>query len=64
VPKMKTKKAVSKRFKLTKNGKVMRRHQLAGHFMCAKSSKRRRKLRRAAVMTGGSAKNIAKLLQS
>jgi large subunit ribosomal protein L35 len=59
---MKTKKAVAKRFKLTKNGKVIRRNQLTGHFMCAKSSKRRRKLRRA-VMTGGSAKNIAKLLQ-
>ncbi|MBC8368875.1 MAG: 50S ribosomal protein L35, partial [Planctomycetes bacterium] len=30
---MKTKKAVSKRFKLTKNGKVIRRNQLTGHFM-------------------------------
>jgi len=63
VPKMKTKKAVAKRFKLTKNGKVIRRNQLTGHFMCGKSSKRRRNLRRASVMTGGSAKNIAKLLQ-
>jgi large subunit ribosomal protein L35 len=60
---MKTKKAASKRFKQTKNGKVMRRNQLTGHFMCAKSSKRRRNLRRVSVMTGESAKNIARLLQ-
>jgi len=62
VPKQKTKKAVSKRFKLTKNGKVIRRHQMTGHFMCGKSPKRRRNLRRTAVVPGGIAKNLAKLM--
>ena len=62
MPKQKTKKAVSKRFRLTKNGKVLRRHQMTGHFMCAKTSKRRRKLRRTAVVPGGIGENLAKLL--
>lgn len=64
MPKQKTKKAVSKRFKLTKTGKVMRRHQMTGHFMCAKSPKRRRNLRRSAVVPGGIAKNLSKLMES
>ena len=64
MPKQKTKKAVSKRFKLTKNGKIIRRHQMTGHFMCAKSSKRRRALRRTAVVPGKIAENLAKLMQS
>ena len=64
MPKQKTKKAVSKRFKLTKNGKVIRRHQMTGHFMCAKTSKRRRALRRTAVVPGKIAENLAKLMQS
>ena len=63
MPKQKTKKAVSKRFRLTKNGKVLRRHQMTGHFMSAKSSKRRRKLRRTAVVPGGIGENLAKLLR-
>ncbi|MDA0666247.1 MAG: 50S ribosomal protein L35 [Planctomycetota bacterium] len=62
MPKQKTKKAVSKRFKLTKNGKVIRRHQMTGHFMCAKSPKRRRNLRRSAVVPSGIAKNLVKLM--
>lgn len=64
MPKQKSRKAVTKRFKLTKNGKVIRRHQMTGHFMCAKSSKRRRHLRRSAVVPGGIADNLAKLLHN
>ena len=64
MPKQKTKKAVSKRFKLTKTGKVMRRHQMTGHFMCAKTSKRRRALRRNAQVPGGIAVNLAQLMHS
>jgi large subunit ribosomal protein L35 len=63
VPKQKTKKAVSKRFKLTKTGKVKRRHQMTGHFMCAKTAKRRRNLRRTAIVPGKIAVNLAKLMK-
>lgn len=62
MPKQKTKKAVSKRMKLTKSGKVLRRHMGARHLLSAKSSKRRRQLRRSTVAEGQIAKNMAALL--
>jgi large subunit ribosomal protein L35 len=41
---IKTKKSVAKRFKITANGKVMRRHAGKRHLLQTKSSKRRRRL--------------------
>jgi len=46
MPKLKTRKALTKRFKITKNGKVMRGHAFAGHLNAKKSSKRLRRLRK------------------
>jgi len=46
MPKIKTNRAASKRFKRTKNGKFLCHKQGARHLMNSKSSKRRRKLRR------------------
>ena len=43
--KNKTRKAVSKRFKLTASGKVKRHRQGKRHLLSAKSPKRRRQLR-------------------
>jgi large subunit ribosomal protein L35 len=43
--KNKTRKAVSKRFKVTASGKVLRRQQGKRHLLSAKSPKRRRQLR-------------------
>jgi large subunit ribosomal protein L35 len=40
----KTRKAVSKRFKITGSGKVMRNHSGKRHLLSCKSPKRRRKL--------------------
>ena len=47
---IKTRKSVSKRFKITARGKVMRRHADKRHLLQTKSSKRRRGLGRAAVV--------------
>ncbi len=44
MPKKKIKKAVSKRFKVTKTGKVMFGHQNQGHLMRKKSAKQKRRL--------------------
>lgn len=45
MPKMKTRKAVAKRFKLTKKGKIKRSRAFRSHIRSKKSSKRKRFLR-------------------
>ncbi|OPX27624.1 MAG: 50S ribosomal protein L35 [Candidatus Cloacimonas sp. 4484_143] len=45
MPKLKTRRAVAKRFKVTGKGKLKRSHANAGHIMTKKSSKRKRNLR-------------------
>jgi len=47
VPKVKTKKAVKKRFKMTGTGKVMRSKQGRRHILTKKTSKRKRHLKKA-----------------
>ncbi len=46
---LKTRKAVAKRFKISANGKVLRRHAGKRHLLASKSPKRRRTLRSAVV---------------
>ena len=46
MPKLKTKKAISKRFRVTKNGKIMANRANRRHMMADKSPKKRRQLRR------------------
>jgi len=45
MPKLKTRKAVAKRFKRTKKGKIKRSRAFRGHIRTKKSSKRKRFLR-------------------
>lgn len=47
MPKLKTHSGAKKRFKLTKNGKVKRAHAFKSHILNKKSTKRKRKLRKA-----------------
>lgn len=56
MPKQKTHKASKKRFRVTKNGKVLRRRAGKSHLMSGKSGKRRRALKRKATMKGVDAK--------
>ena len=46
MPKLKTKKAISKRFRVTKNGKIMANRSNRRHMMADKTPKKRRQLRR------------------
>jgi large subunit ribosomal protein L35 len=62
VPKQKTKKAVAKRMKVTKTGKVLRHHMGTGHILSPKSAKRRRGLRQATTVAGKFAANMRALL--
>jgi len=56
MPKMKTKKAAAKRYKLTANGKVKYKKMNLRHILTKKTTKRKRGLRKsgyvAAVATG------------
>ena len=47
MPKIKTHSGASKRFKLTKNGKVKYHHAYKSHILNKKSTKRKRNLRKA-----------------
>ncbi len=47
MPKLKTHKGASKRFKKTGTGKVMRRHAFARHILTSKSRSRKRRLGQA-----------------
>lgn len=44
MPKQKTKKLITKRFRITKNKKVLRRQGFIGHLNVKKSAKRKRRL--------------------
>ncbi|RKX30597.1 MAG: 50S ribosomal protein L35 [Verrucomicrobia bacterium] len=52
MPKQKTKKTIAKRFKRTATGKILRYRAGHSHLLTGKSSKRRRRLRKAAVLRG------------
>lgn len=60
--KKKIKKAASKRFKITKTGKVLFSHQYQGHLMAKKSRKRVRRQKEPGQLTGAFAKRIHKIL--
>ena len=60
---MKTHKAVAKRFKVTKTGKVLKRKAGQDHFNSRESGKVMRNKRRDQKMSGTQTKTIKKLLQ-
>jgi large subunit ribosomal protein L35 len=62
MPKQKTKKAVVKRMKLTKSGKVKRNHAFTSHLLSRRSRKRKRHLRKAALVAGKFEANMRKCL--
>lgn len=62
MPKMKTRKAAAKRYSLTGTGKVRYKKQGLRHILTKKSSKRKRKLRSAAILSSSEIPRIKKLL--
>lgn len=60
--KKKIKKSVSKRFKVTKTGKVMFSHQYKSHLKMNKSKSRIRRQKEPGVLTGKFAKKIKQML--
>jgi large subunit ribosomal protein L35 len=62
VPKQKTNKAASKRFKVTASGKVLRRQAMKSHNLEKKSAKRRRKFRRDQPLDATDAREVKRML--
>jgi len=62
MPKLKTKRAAAKRFKVTGTGKIVRRKAYASHILTKKSAKRKRNLRKAALLDSANMKQVKRLL--
>ncbi len=62
MPKLKTKKAASKRFTTTGSGKLARRKAFASHIMTKKSRKRKRGLRRPTLIDRTDRKRVKRML--
>ena len=62
MPKMKTHRGAAKRFKKTGTGKIKRNKAYTSHILEKKSPKRKRNLRKSAIMAAGDSKRVAKLI--
>lgn len=62
MPKMKTRRAAAKRYSLTGNGKVKYKKQGLRHILTKKSTKRKRNLRHAGILSPSETKRVHKLL--
>ncbi len=63
MPKMKTKKTLAKRVKVTGTGKLKRGHAYTSHFAANKTHKQKVKLRKAGMVSKSDYKRIKELLQ-
>ena len=62
MPKMKNHRGTAKRVKITGTGKVKRHHAFASHILGKKTAKRKRNLRKSAIMHESLDKQMSKLL--
>ena len=62
MPKMKTRKSIVRRFRITKNGIVLRRQAFRRHLKASKSHKRLANLKRPKRVTGFYAKKLRKVM--
>jgi len=62
MPKMKTHRGAAKRFKKTGTGKFARSQSNKQHILTKKSAKRKRKLRKSALVSGSDEKRLKQML--
>ncbi len=62
MPKMKTSRAAAKRFTKTGTGKLKRNKAYKSHILTKKTSKRKRNLRKSAIMDQSNVKSMKKIL--
>ncbi|MFM8944364.1 MAG: 50S ribosomal protein L35 [Actinomycetota bacterium] len=62
MPKVKTHRATAKRFRVTRNGKVLHRKASGNHMLTKKSGGQRRRIEGMAVVPGREARTVKRLL--
>jgi len=62
VPKLKTRKGLSKRIRVTRNGKLIRKHGWKSHLLEHKSAKRKRAFRSDQLVSDADAKQVRRAL--
>ncbi|HNT90201.1 MAG TPA: 50S ribosomal protein L35 [Smithellaceae bacterium] len=62
MPKLKTHRGAAKRFTLTSKGKIKRSKAYASHILTKKTTKRKRALRKAALVDSTNYKDIKRLI--
>ena len=62
MPKMKTRRGASKRFKVTGSGKIRRNKANKSHILTKKTPKRKRQLRKGTILTGVEVKRVKKMI--
>ena len=62
MPKLKTNKSANKRYRITKNNKVIRKCAFKSHILEKKSPKQKRRLSNSGVCADGDAKTIIKFM--
>jgi large subunit ribosomal protein L35 len=62
MPKMKSHRGAAKRFKKTAKGRVKRGHAFTSHILTKKSPKRKRQLRKGALIAKADEKRVTRLL--
>lgn len=62
MPKMKSRRGAAKRFKTTGNGKIVRSKAFGSHILTSKTTKRKRRLRKSAIVDSTNARAIKRML--
>jgi large subunit ribosomal protein L35 len=62
MPKLKTRKAASKRYKVTGSGNFLRRHAFKGHLLMKKSNRQKRRLSQTICVSPNDIKSIKLML--
>ena len=62
MPKLKTRKAAAKRYKVTGNDNFLRRHAYKGHLLMKKSNRQKRKLSQVICVNQNDVKSIKLML--
>jgi large subunit ribosomal protein L35 len=63
MPKQKSHRGAAKRFRISASGKVKRSHAGKNHILTKKSQKRKRKLRKSAIVVGKFADTLRDMIQ-
>jgi large subunit ribosomal protein L35 len=61
---MKTRSGAKKRFRVTATGKIKRASAYRSHILTSKTTKRKRKLRKGAIVSPGNEKSVRMMIQA